>query len=350
MRTILLLTCFAMGPMTKAQLPITVNWSVFLPYGSEMDSPGLISIDQDTVSLMVLDSSLAWTTSDGIIRRYLSDGTGITGWWPEHFIGCGSLDGYVDFEMRNDSLWGVSHWQFISGPITYCANSPSGGYSQDPLENGEFLEDGVLDLLVGSSHWFICAWHDVDFGQRDGRIVALDLNDNVLWQVDLPENVFGTPHTLALRGDTLVVGAFPHLHWLDVSSGAHLGSTTVYNGPPGTGRVLWDGGNFLWAANADGTLHYGRLNDLAAPLFANAIAGSTVNAITKDAQDRMWIGGSNGPAGAITRISPSGNVDGTWAYSASVTDIEFAGGRLHWAGRLLPNAPDTYLISGTPNP
>lgn len=350
MRPILLMTCLAIGHVSKAQLPITVNWSVFLPYGSEMDSPGLISVDQNTVSWMVLDSNLAWTTSDGIVRQYFLDGTEISGPWPDYSIGCGSLDIYRDFELRNDSLWGVSQWQYISGPITYCANGPSGGYSQDPLENGQELQDGVHDLLVGTNAWFICAWHEVDFGQRDGRIVALDLSDNVLWQVDLPESQFGAPHTLALRGDTLVVGAFPVIHWLDVASGAHLGSTTVYSGPPGTGRVLWDGGNFLWAAHADGTLHYGRLNDLASPLFANAIAGSTVNAITKDAQDRMWIGGNNGATGSLTRIGTNGDIEGVWPQSGSVTDLEFASGKLFWAGRLMPNAPDSYLICGTPNP
>lgn len=350
MRAKLLLGCLAIGSITRAQLPITVDWSVFLPYGSEMDAPGLINIDQDTVSLMVLDSSNAWSTSDGIIRQYLSDGTSITGYWPEYTIGCGTLDHYVDFAMRNDSLWGISGWQYISGPITYCTNSPSGGFSQDPMENGEFLEDGVRDLLVGRSSWYICAWHDVSQSQRDGRIVALEMSDNVLWQVDLPMNDFGEAHTLAIRGDTLVVGAFPELHWLDVASGAHLGTTTLYTGPPGTGRVLWDGGSFLWAANAGGTLHYGRLDDLAAPLFANAIAGSSVNAIAKDAQDRLWIGGTNGAGGVLTRIGPSGNVDGTWTHGASVSDLEFAGGKLYWTGRLLPNAPDTYLICGTPNP
>lgn len=350
MRSILFLLCLPLAPVVRAQLPVTINWSSFLPYGSEVNAPGLISIDQDTVAWMVLDESMQWTTWDGIIREFLTDGTGITGYTPYLYINCGSLDHYVDFEMRNDSLWGVSSWQYLSGPITYCANSPSGDYSQNAMENGEYLHDGVLDLLVGSNKWFICAWHEVSFTQRDARIVALDMSNTVLWQVDLPEADFGVVHTLAQRGDTLVLGAFPHLHWLDATSGALLGTTTVYNGTSGTGRVMWDGGSFFWAAHANDTLHYGRLDAQAVPLFTNALPGSSVNAIAKDAQDRLWIGGTTGSSGTLTRISATGAVDGTWTYGASVTDMEFANGRLFWAGRLLPNATESYLVCGTPNP
>ena len=291
-----------------AQPPVDLQWSVIIPNSNDPLVRPRISAHQSIISWMLFDLNMQWSTTDGIVRSYLEDGTAITGAVPDHFIGCGSLDRPIDFTLRNDSLWGIASWQFIGGTpqdVLYCANAPAGNYAPDAASNGPDLYDGAYDLLVASSRWFISAWHQVSPTEFLSRIVALDLANNVLWETDLPLPPPGAPRTLAMRGDTLVVAAFPDIYWLNASTGAIIGSTSVYSGGQGSGRILWNGGNFLWAAHADGTLHYGRLDDLAQPLWSNSLAGSTVNGIAEDAQGRLWIGGNDGAGGLLTRISTS---------------------------------------------
>jgi hypothetical protein len=343
----------ALSLQAMAQPPIQLEWSVILSNSCDSTALPKISAQDGIVSWMIYDVEWTWSTQDGIVRRYLEDGTAITGYTPTYLIGCGTLDRPIDFTLRNDSLWGVSRLMNVGGDpqdVLYCADSPSGEYAPDNALNGFELHDGAYDLLVGSSTWFISAWHEVSQSELLSRIVALDLANNVLWETDLPLPQPGARRTLAMRGDTLVVAAFPELYWLDMSTGAILGSTTVYTGGMGAGRVLWNGGSFLWAAHADGLLHYGKLNDQLQPVWSSSLAGSTVNGIAQDAQGRLWIGGNVGDSGMLTRISANGGLDGTWPQNASVSDLLFHNGRLIWTGELITNETDSYLTSGTPNP
>ena len=114
--------------------------------------------------------------------------------------------------------------------------------------------------------------------------------------------------------------------------------------------MLWNGTEFLWAANADDLLRFGKLDEQAVPVWSNSVAGSTVKAIAEDAQGRLWIGGNIGTSGMLTRISSSGVVEGTGPQNRSVTDLLFHNGRLAWTGYLLGNGLTAYLIVGTPQP
>jgi len=348
----------ALSLKALAQPPIQLEWSALLPYGTGPWLPlPRISVHQDTTAWMVHDNNDTWTTSDGIVRSYLEDGTPITGYMPYYRLNCGHLDYAIDFTLRNDSMWGVSlHENLGNSDRLYCANTPAGDHEPNNELNGLDLPDGAYALHVSSSRWFISAWHQVSTTERLSRIVALDFSNNVLWETDLPMVTPGYPdtqgpsRTLVERGDSLGVAAFPELIWLDADTGEPLGSTTLYTGDLGVGAVLWNGEAFLWAAHADGLLHYGKLNGLAEPLWSSSIAGSTVNGIAEDVQGRLWIGGTAGVNGMLTRISPAGAVEGSWPQYASVTDVVFHNDRLFWTGSLMINEIDSYLMVGTPNP
>ena len=335
----------------NAQPPVTLEWSAIQPINDVYGGVPRIGILDDTTFWMVVDGYDY--TNQGNIRRYLSDGTRLEGLYPYGSVGCGSLNRPIDFTVRNDSLWGLSFYNPFGWPEEglYCLQSPGGEYLPESDQNGD-LWDGAYDLLVSNSACYMSTWRAFAQGEVDNRVVALDLSNNVMWEtvMDSSQSSYAIRRTLADRGDTVVVAAFPEVYWLDAGTGAVLGSTTVYSGGEGAGQVLWNGTEFLWAAYADDLLRFGKLDAQAVPVWSNSVAGSTVKAIAQDAQGRLWIGGSTGSVGSLTRISSSGIVEGTWPQNHSVTDLLFQNGRLFWTGYLLGDERTAYLIAGTPQP
>lgn len=302
---------------------------------------------------MLYDLALQWTTSDGIIRRFDQHGVPLTGSWPEvGYIGCGSLDRPIDFVVRNDSLWGISYRQFLSGDqdILYCAQAPGGSYEPDHAANGPALADVVFDLFVSGSGWYLCSGSMVSFNEMEGRILKLDHSANVLWETPMGPATFGNLTRLARKGDSLALAAFPLLFWLDTSNGAVIGSAVLYEAEEGSGRITVHDGQLSWAVSTGGALRFGRLGADGEPLWSGSTSAHSVAGIGVDDQGRLWIGGSVPGSGMITCISPDGMPMGTWPYAASISDLRFADGRLLWTGKFEQGSDASYLISTIPQP
>ncbi len=336
--------------------PVTLQWSVLQATGSATNAPARISVDQGVTYWMMEDESGLWTQSDGIIRRYDANGMALTGYAPEGTsIGCNaSLDHHIDIHVRNDSIWGIASWQYLGGSeaqdVLFCAQSPGGSWSPDAAINGEMLADGVHALLVTADSRYLCAWHEVSTGQADGRVIAFDMSDNVLWDVALPLSSFGAVHALATSGDSLAVAAFPELHWLEASTGTHTSSTTLYVGAEGHGTLTTVGSDLFWAAEAGGTVYYGKRDGAGASVWTGTAPGISVNAIAVDAQERLWIGGNGTTDGKLIKVEADGTLDATYSYGATLTDLDFSNGRLSWTGQLVAGDPSTYLVNTTPQP
>jgi len=349
------LLCTSVVGLWAQAPPVTLQWTALQPNGSSGIAPARISVDQGVTYWMVGDEAGFWTTGDGIIRRYDTNGMALTGNAPEStYIGCGgSLDHPVDFHVRNDSIWGIARWQYLGGSpqdILFCAQSPSSSWTPDASVNGDLLADGVSAMQLTADRRYLCAWHEVSFGQADGRVIAFDMSDNVLWDISLPLGAFGSIHALAASGDSLAVAAFPELHWLGNATGVHTSSTTLYSGAAGRGALAIVGGDLYWAAEADGTVHYGKRNATGASVWSGSAPGITVNAIAIDAQERLWIGGNGTNEGKLIKVEADGTLDAAYSYGATLTDLDFSNGRLSWTGQLAIGDPSTYLVNTTPQP
>ncbi|MBL7951740.1 MAG: hypothetical protein JNM62_08465 [Flavobacteriales bacterium] len=348
--------CISAGELAAQAPPVNVQWSVLLATGSETNEPLRICVDQGITYWLMEDALGLWTQSDGVIRRYDANGMALTGYAPEApSIGCNaSLDHHIDFHVRNDSIWGISRVQNLGGSqaqdILFCAQSPDSTWRPDGSINGEFLSDGVNGLLVTAETRYLCAWHEVSPEQADGRVIAFDMNDALLWDVALPLVGFGAVHALAAAGDSLAVAAFPYLHWLQTSTGAHTSSTTLYSGDAGQGVLITAGNELYWAAESGGTVHYGKHDATGASVWSGTAPGITVNAIAVDAQGRTWIGGNGPTAGNLIKVLADGTLEGTYTFGATVADIDFSNGRLSWTGQLMTGDPSSYLINAIPQP
>lgn len=357
MRSSALLPICLAATLAHAQVPVDVQWSALNPYGSGnlalLAAPRLCA-DNGRTAWMLYDQENNWTTSDGVIRRFDQNGVPLTGWWPDPgTIGCGSLDRPIDFAMRNDSLWGISYRQFLTGfpqDVLYCAQTPGGNYQPDHGANGEDLHDGVHDMHLHGSHWYLCAWQEVAPGQTQGRVLALDHSADPLWETVLGPATFGNPTRVARKGDSLAVAAFPLLFWLDAADGSVIGSTVLYEGEEGAGRISVRDGQLNWAVSTSDELHYGRLAADGTALWSGSTTAQSVAGIGMDDQGRLWIGGSADGNGRITRIDANGTPSGSWPYAVSVSDLRFADGRLMWTGRFQQSSSASYLISAIPQP
>ncbi len=332
--------------------PAAVQWTVILPYGSSLDTPARISVDQGITYWMLEDDIPHWTIGDGVIRRYDPDGLPLDGAYPNTTsIGCsGTLDRPIDLFVRNDSIWGIAYWRQLGGGILFCAQGPSGTWVPDNTINGYELADGVSSMLVTADRRYLCAWHEVSHDVRDGRVVAMDLANNVIWDVQLPTPAYGAIHALAVMGDSVAVASFPDLYWLDASTGALLSTTTLYSGGSGHGSVLSNNGSLYWAASVSGMVHYGKLDATGASLWSGTASGSTVNAIAVDDQDRLWIGGNGSSEGRLIKVEADGTYEGSYSTGETITDLDFTNGRLSLTGKWTANDPSSYLINTIPEP
>ncbi|MEZ4740679.1 MAG: two-component regulator propeller domain-containing protein [Flavobacteriales bacterium] len=349
------LLCLHGIPAWAQNPPVTVEWQVTLPYGSQDDWPPRISVDQGITFWMLSDDFDQYSISDGVIRRYDANGLSLTGTYPEATtIGCGgSLDHPVDLFVRNDSIWGIAYWQTLGGApqdILYCAQGPSSVWVPDANANGAELHDGIHSMLVYADRRYLCAWHEPSTGQRDGLIVALDHLENVLWTTELPSNSYGTVQSAAELGDSIAVAGFPDLYWLRRSDGMHSSTTQLYTGAQGSGVVLRNGTDLYWAATEAGTVHYGKLDLLGNAVWSGTAPEISVNAIAVDDQGRLWIGGNGASEGKLIKVEADGTNAGTFTNGATITDLDFTNGRLSWTGRMIANDPTSYLINTTPDP
>ncbi len=354
MRPIILLPFCLTATISHAQIPVDLQWSALNAFGSEelaAIAPPRLYTDNGRIAWMLYDLAINWTTSDGIIRRFEQNGVPLTASWPEvDYIGCGSLDRPIDFAMRNDSLWGISYRQLLSGDqdILYCAQAPGGIYEPDYAANGSALYDGVHDMHLHGTSWYLCAWQQMAPGETQGRILSLDHGANVIWETTLGPAAFGNPTRVARKGDSLAVAAFPLLFWLDVSNGAVIGSAVLYEAEEGVGRITVRDGQVSWAASTGGTLYFGRLDVDGAPLWSGSTTAHSVAGVGVDDEGRLWIGGSVPGSGMITGISAEGLPFGAWPHAASVSDLRFEEGRLIWTGKVLQGSGASYLISTIP--
>ncbi len=334
--------------------PAAVQWTVIVPYGSSVYNPTRICVDQGLTYWLVRDDIPQWTLGGGVIRSYDQAGLPMEGYSPNPtYIGCGgSLGAPEDFFVRNDSIWGIARWQYVGGDqdMLFCAQGPSGTWFPDHTINGDFLYDGASSMLVTADRRYLCAWHDVSQDVRDGRVVAMDLANNVIWDVQLPSPAYGAIHSLAVMGDSVAVASFPDLYWLDASTGALLSTTTLYSGGSGNGSVLSNNGSLYWAASVSGTVHYGKLDAAGASLWSGTASGSTVNAIAVDDLDRLWIGGNGNSEGRLIKVEADGTYEGSYSTGETITDIDFTNGRLSLTGKWTVNSASSYLINTIPEP
>ncbi len=337
--------------------PATVQWMVMLPYGSDQEVPAHIAVDHDTTYWMVRDDNMTWTTQDGVIRRYDPNGLALNGYYPEvRSIGCNaSLDRPIDFLVRNDSIWGISYWQYLGGSpqdITFCAQGP-GDYhwSPDANANGPDLWDRATAMAVKGADQFVLAMHQVNATVADGRLIRIGINGDAIWDEQLPIANYGETHALVMMpGDSLGVAAFPLLHWFQTATGAYSSTDTLYSGAASPGRIIHAGNALYWAAQDSGTVRYGKLDDNGSPVWTGTAPGITVMALAVDDQQRLWIGGSANGEGKVIKVEADGVLNGTYTFGASITDLDFSNGRLSFTGRWLANDPATYLINTIPQP
>lgn len=356
-----IITVFAMGVMATgaiAQLPpATVQWMVVLPYGSEQDVPAHISVDHDTTYWMVRDDNMQWTTQDGVIRRYDPNGLALNGYSPDaRSIGCNaSLDRPIAFHVRNDSIWGISYWQYLGGTaqdITFCAQGP-GDYhwSPDAAANGAELWDRAVAMAVDGTDQLVLAQHQVNASVTDGRLIRIGITGTPLWDEQLPVATYGeTQAMVVMPNDSLGVAAFPLLHWFQSATGTYSSTDTLYSGAAGPGRIIFAGDALYWAAQDNGTVRYGKLGNNGSPVWTGSAPGITVMALAVDGQQRLWIGGHANGEGKVIKVEADGALDGTYTFGASITDLDFSNGRLSFTGRWLANAPSTFLINTIPQP
>lgn len=334
--------------------PVTVLWTVILPYGSMNDNPARISVDQDTTYWMLSDDGSQWSTQDGVIRSYDPNGFALQGYWPDpRTIGCNaSLDHPIDLLVRNDSIWGLADWHYLSGDPSFCAVGPD--YHWNPGTPTSFWDFGVAMAVRGTNQYVLSRHQDqADPGNIANQVSCVGIDGVSTWETLLPYATYGEAYDLlAVAGDSLCVVAFPLLHWIQAADGAYSSTETLYNGDAAPGRLIL-AGNYLnsaiyWAVNDGGTVRYGKHDIYGTTAWNGTAPDITVMALAADDQGRLWIGGSSNDEGKVIKVGADGSLEGVYTLGASVTDLDYSYGRLSFTGRWLANNPSTYLIKTIP--
>ena len=353
MRNTLFFPLILISSAIQAQnLPLNLEWSAFLPYGSDERPSTRVCIDgPNTAWLLEDDLMMELTTGDGVVRRYDPNGLPLDD-YPYISFGCGSLDAPIDLFVRNDSVWILMYWQLISGDqeMKYCLRTPGGEYSPATIPEPD-LHQAAMDLYVEGTYCTISASYDSTTTVEHQRLTMVDLNGTVIWDMIYPTGQFNGFSALeGVAGGDLLVADFPELHWFSSSDGDIVWTISVYSGAPTRrGDVkIWNN-EIYWAATEGTTIHYGRTAFDGTPIWSDAIASSDISKLTVDPQGRMWLVGAYGGQGVLNVIGADGIPIGTWNYGAVLSDIAAGNSNITITGALSNTSPDSFVVTGTPD-
>lgn len=347
MRTLLLvIICLTSVAMMAQQPPIDLQWSAFYPSGSQ---PRIVlSSDGTNTAWMIEDEDWGMTSGDGIIWRYDSMGVPIESYWVVLSANCGSLDTHTDFTLRNDSMWSVSVHQFVGGdqPTVFCVNTPGSSWGPAPLT--DFLTKRATDLLVTSSHVYICGSQDSTETIRKQSLYALDLLGNLIWDTVFNADQFSDLSHMAIWNDQWMVAEFPFLHHFSETDGSLISSQGLYMGAStNNGRIHVVGNELYWAAAENGIMHFGKLDANGAEAFSSTTPANDVTGLTVDPQGQMWVTCGQAPDN-IKVIDASGATVSNYTYGAETHDVVFGNGQISIAGSLNTTTTESFLINGIP--
>lgn len=354
MRNTLLISLILSSSAINAQnLPLNVDWSAFLPYGSENGWPlSRVCIDgPNTAWLLEDDLMMELTTSDGVVCRYDANGLPLDA-YPFASFGCGSLDHPIAFFVRNDSVWILMYHQLIGGdqPISCCLRTPGGEYQ--PSSGSPFtIQQTATDIYIEGTDCTISASSDSTFTEAHQRLTRVDVSGNVIWEVMFPTDQFnGFSAVEGVVGGDLLVADFPDLHWFSPSNGDLVATISAYTGAPTLkGDVkIWNN-EIYWAATEGATIHYGRTAFDGTLVWSDSIASSDVTEIAVDDQGRMWLIGTFAGQGVLSVIGADGVLIDTWYYGAALSDVDFGNSRITITGAMSSTSPDSFMVTGIPN-
>lgn len=346
--------------------PIDVLWSAFLPYGStsyDLGGQGCrISMDGNTTAWAVNDDlGLNATMEDEVVWRFDSNGLILDTSSPYASFNCGSFDRMVDFRLSNDVPLGL-HWkQTLAGGYGFCLFVEGGLVFQSSFAEDLDTGDHPAGLFFDGTSAYITSWRDSSATSVDHhRITAVDMEANAVWDRYYPPTQFQRLGQITGYNGALAVTDFPLLHRFEVTNGDLLGSSALYAGTPGQGAVQVKDGELYWAAQADGTLHYGKLDAAGNVLWTGthaAIWAETQGrerfqrALAVDDLGRMWIpSGYDTSPGRLLRIGSDGSTVDSYSFGTTVSHVAGANGRIAFAGKFAPNDASSYLIVGMPQP